>query len=128
MPLTIQPSLHDSLLSFALRASSTNSIREWLLHTAHLLTFVAHLLTSVVHLLTSVAHLLTSVYVCRYFNYRTTKFLTQEGFYQFHNWFDDRAWYPLGRIIGGTIYPGEWGTLNMCVCVCSDQCVCTAYD
>jgi dolichyl-diphosphooligosaccharide--protein glycosyltransferase len=22
------------------------------------------------------------------------------------NWFDDRAWYPLGRIIGGTIYPG----------------------
>ena len=41
-----------------------------------------------------------------YFNYRTTKFLTEEGFYSFHNWFDDRAWYPLGRIIGGTIYPG----------------------
>lgn len=41
-----------------------------------------------------------------YFNYRTTKFLVEEGFYNFHNWFDDRAWYPLGRIIGGTIYPG----------------------
>ena len=41
-----------------------------------------------------------------YFNYRTTKFLSDEGFYEFHNWFDDRAWYPLGRIIGGTIYPG----------------------
>ena len=41
-----------------------------------------------------------------YFNYRTTKFLASEGFYNFHNWFDDRAWYPLGRIIGGTIYPG----------------------
>ena len=41
-----------------------------------------------------------------YFNYRTTKFLVEEGFYSFHNWFDDRAWYPLGRIIGGTIYPG----------------------
>ncbi|XP_044267766.1 dolichyl-diphosphooligosaccharide--protein glycosyltransferase subunit STT3A [Tribolium madens] len=41
-----------------------------------------------------------------YFNYRTTKFLAEEGFYAFHNWFDDRAWYPLGRIIGGTIYPG----------------------
>lgn len=41
-----------------------------------------------------------------YFNYRTTKFLADEGFYGFHNWFDDRAWYPLGRIIGGTIYPG----------------------
>lgn len=36
-----------------------------------------------------------------YFNYRTTRFLTEEGFYKFHNWFDDRAWYPLGRIIGG---------------------------
>lgn len=43
----------------------------------------------------------------RYFNYRTTRFLAEEGFYKFHNWFDDRAWYPLGRIIGGTIYPGE---------------------
>jgi dolichyl-diphosphooligosaccharide---protein glycosyltransferase len=41
-----------------------------------------------------------------YFNYRTTKYLTEEGFHSFHNWFDDRAWYPLGRIIGGTIYPG----------------------
>lgn len=41
-----------------------------------------------------------------YFNYRTTKYLAERGFYNFHNWFDDRAWYPLGRIIGGTIYPG----------------------
>uniref|UniRef100_A0A2S2PT40 Dolichyl-diphosphooligosaccharide--protein glycosyltransferase subunit STT3A n=1 Tax=Schizaphis graminum TaxID=13262 RepID=A0A2S2PT40_SCHGA len=41
-----------------------------------------------------------------YFNYRTTQYLAEEGFYKFHNWFDDRAWYPLGRIIGGTIYPG----------------------
>ena len=36
-----------------------------------------------------------------YFNYRTTKYLAEEGFYKFHNWFDERAWYPLGRIIGG---------------------------
>ncbi|XP_055383068.1 dolichyl-diphosphooligosaccharide--protein glycosyltransferase subunit STT3A [Condylostylus longicornis] len=41
-----------------------------------------------------------------YFNYRTTRYLAEQGFYSFHNWFDDRAWYPLGRIIGGTIYPG----------------------
>ena len=44
----------------------------------------------------------------RYFNYRTTQYLASEGFYEFHNWFDDRAWYPLGRIIGGTIYPGKF--------------------
>jgi len=42
-----------------------------------------------------------------YFNYRTTKYLVEEGFYAFHNWFDEMAWYPLGRIIGGTIYPGK---------------------
>ncbi len=43
-------------------------------------------------------------------DYRTTKFLSSEGFYAFLNWFDDRAWYPLGRIIGGTIYPGLMAT------------------
>merc|ERR1712226_650669 len=32
--------------------------------------------------------------------------MTQEGFYDFLNWFDNRAWYPLGRIVGGTVYPG----------------------
>ncbi|OON14831.1 hypothetical protein X801_09377 [Opisthorchis viverrini] len=41
-----------------------------------------------------------------YFNYRTTRYMTKEGFYSFHDWFDEMAWYPLGRIIGGTIYPG----------------------
>ncbi len=41
-----------------------------------------------------------------HFNYRVTKFLTSEGFYDFLNWMDDRAWYPLGRIVGGTVYPG----------------------
>ncbi|GAV03614.1 hypothetical protein RvY_14010 [Ramazzottius varieornatus] len=48
-----------------------------------------------------------------YFNYRTTKFLADEGYYKFHNWFDDRAWYPLGRIIGGTIYPGLMVTASV---------------
>ncbi|RWR92602.1 dolichyl-diphosphooligosaccharide--protein glycosyltransferase subunit STT3B [Cinnamomum micranthum f. kanehirae] len=41
-----------------------------------------------------------------YFNYRTTLFLTRHGFYEFWNWFDSESWYPLGRIIGGTLYPG----------------------
>lgn len=27
-----------------------------------------------------------------YFNFRTTKFLSNEGFYAFLNWFDDRGW------------------------------------
>jgi len=41
-----------------------------------------------------------------YFNYRVTQFLTKDGFYELWNWFDDRTWYPLGRVIGGTVYPG----------------------
>jgi dolichyl-diphosphooligosaccharide--protein glycosyltransferase len=41
-----------------------------------------------------------------YFNFRTTKYLAHEGFLNFLDWFDDRGWYPLGRTIGGTIYPG----------------------
>nr|CAH7763911.1 unnamed protein product [Callosobruchus chinensis] len=32
--------------------------------------------------------------------------MVKNGFYQFLNWFDERAWYPLGRIVGGTVYPG----------------------
>ncbi|RZF44984.1 hypothetical protein LSTR_LSTR001945 [Laodelphax striatellus] len=41
-----------------------------------------------------------------WFNYRATAYMVQHGFYQFLNWFDERAWYPLGRIVGGTVYPG----------------------
>lgn len=41
-----------------------------------------------------------------YFNYRAAQFLIKEGFYEFWNWFDDKTWYPIARVIGGTIYPG----------------------
>ncbi|TMW57966.1 hypothetical protein Poli38472_013440 [Pythium oligandrum] len=41
-----------------------------------------------------------------HFNYRVTKFLHAEGAYELRNWFDDRAWYPLGRSVGETVYPG----------------------
>uniref|UniRef100_A0A0R3QH68 dolichyl-diphosphooligosaccharide--protein glycotransferase n=1 Tax=Brugia timori TaxID=42155 RepID=A0A0R3QH68_9BILA len=40
------------------------------------------------------------------FNYRSTHYMVEHGFYNFLNWFDERAWYPLGRIVGGTVYPG----------------------
>ena len=29
----------------------------------------------------------------------------QEGFSNLWNWFDEHTWYPLGRVIGGTVYP-----------------------
>ena len=40
-----------------------------------------------------------------YFNYRITSYLTREGFYNTWNFFDSFTWYPLGRVIGGTMYP-----------------------
>ncbi len=53
---------------------------------------------------------------CCRFNYRSTHHLTTNGFYEFLNWFDERAWYPLGRIVGGTVSVSY--ALFVCVCVC----------
>ncbi|CDM30881.1 CAZyme family GT66 [Penicillium roqueforti] len=41
-----------------------------------------------------------------WFNFRATKYLIENGFYSFWDWFDDRTWHPLGRVTGGTLYPG----------------------
>lgn len=41
-----------------------------------------------------------------YFNYRSTIRLLEEGFYSFIDWFDELTWYPLGRVVGGTVFPG----------------------
>lgn len=45
-----------------------------------------------------------------WFNFRATKVLVERGAYAFWNWFDERSWYPLGRIVGGTVYPGIMAT------------------
>ena len=44
--------------------------------------------------------------VSSYFNYRSTAYLIKHGFYSFLNWFDSESWYPLGRIVGSTVFPG----------------------
>jgi dolichyl-diphosphooligosaccharide--protein glycosyltransferase len=41
-----------------------------------------------------------------WFNFRSSKHFVETNFYEFLNWFDDRSWYPLGRVVGGTVYPG----------------------
>ena len=48
-----------------------------------------------------------------WFNYKATHHLTEHGFYEFLNWFDETAWYPLGRIVGGTVYPGLMMTAGL---------------
>eukprot|EP00897_Mesotaenium_endlicherianum_P002545 jgi/Mesen1/2318/ME000155S01404 len=66
-----------------------------------------------------------------YFNFRVSQFLSKNGLYEFWNWFDDRTWYPLGRVIGGTVYPGltltaglMWKVANMLNIPLSVETVC----
>jgi asparagine N-glycosylation enzyme membrane subunit Stt3 len=41
-----------------------------------------------------------------WFNFRATKFLVNNNFKEFWNFFDSESWYPLGRNVGATVYPG----------------------
>jgi len=41
-----------------------------------------------------------------WFNYRATEYLDENGWHAFFHWFDYESWYPLGRPVGTTIYPG----------------------
>ena len=41
-----------------------------------------------------------------WFNMRATTYLADHGLYEFFHWFDRLSWYPLGRPVGTTIYPG----------------------
>lgn len=45
-----------------------------------------------------------------WFNYRTTRHLVESGLYEFWNWYDPESWYPLGRAVGPTVYPGLMST------------------
>jgi len=41
-----------------------------------------------------------------WFNYRATEYLAEHGAAKFFKWYDYQSWYPLGRPVGTTIYPG----------------------
>ena len=41
-----------------------------------------------------------------WFNFRATQYLSKKGWHAFFHWFDYMSWYPLGRPVGTTIYPG----------------------
>ena len=54
-----------------------------------------------------------------WFNFRATVYLADNGWNKFKTWFDYMSWYPLGRPVGTTIYPGMqitavalWRALN----------------
>eukprot|EP00657_Telonema_sp_P-1_P003093 TRINITY_DN17351_c0_g1_i1.p1 TRINITY_DN17351_c0_g1~~TRINITY_DN17351_c0_g1_i1.p1 ORF type:complete len:136 (-),score=84.13 TRINITY_DN17351_c0_g1_i1:95-502(-) len=57
-----------------------------------------------------------------WFNFRATQYLADNGWDKFFKWFDYMSWYPLGRPVGTTIYPGMqitsvfiWKVLTMAV-------------
>ncbi|CCW64870.1 unnamed protein product [Phytomonas sp. EM1] len=41
-----------------------------------------------------------------WFNYRAAEYLSEHGWSSFFTWFDYMSWYPLGRPVGSSIYPG----------------------
>nr|ADG03035.1 putative oligosaccharyl transferase STT3 subunit [Trypanosoma brucei rhodesiense] len=41
-----------------------------------------------------------------WFNYRATQYLSDNGWRAFFQWYDYMSWYPLGRPVGTTIFPG----------------------
>ena len=41
-----------------------------------------------------------------WFNFRATEYMVEHGWQKFQAWFDEQAWYPLGRHVGSTTYPG----------------------
>lgn len=41
-----------------------------------------------------------------WFHYRATEYLAANGAASFFRWYDRQVWYPLGRPVGTTIYPG----------------------
>jgi len=55
-----------------------------------------------------------------WFNFRATQYLADNGLRRFFKWYDYDSWYPLGRPVGTTIYPGMqmtsvliWRTLRL---------------
>merc|ERR1719491_2220042 len=41
-----------------------------------------------------------------WFNYRAAEYLGEHGWEKFFKWYDYMSWYPIGRPVGTTIYPG----------------------
>uniref|UniRef100_UPI00358E261C dolichyl-diphosphooligosaccharide--protein glycosyltransferase subunit STT3B-like isoform X2 n=1 Tax=Myxine glutinosa TaxID=7769 RepID=UPI00358E261C len=46
-----------------------------------------------------------------WFNFRATQFLSLHGLQSFRDWFDDMAWYPLGRHVGETVRSVKTGSM-----------------
>jgi dolichyl-diphosphooligosaccharide--protein glycosyltransferase len=48
----------------------------------------------------------TSLFLSSRVNFRATEYLANHGLSEIFTWYDHESWYPLGRTVGTTIYPG----------------------
>ena len=48
-----------------------------------------------------------------WFNFRCTQYVKSNGIKKFMTWFDEMAWYPQGRAVGQTVYPGLMVLTNL---------------
>lgn len=86
---------------------SDNETVQWVRAFLRLAVFVFVFLAAVSSRLFSVVKFESIIHEFDpWFNFRATKYLVSHSFLEFLNWFDDRTWYPLGRVTGGTLYPG----------------------
>lgn len=86
-------------LSFSFLESNKNALRTIILVLIALMGFGMRLFSIIRY--ESIIHEFDP-----WFNYRATIYLVKNGWFEFLNWFDETAWYPLGRSVGGTVYPG----------------------
>ncbi|RKP26492.1 oligosaccharyl transferase STT3 subunit [Syncephalis pseudoplumigaleata] len=96
LPLLLQTSMGHEI---ALEEERTRLLRVVILASIALVAFASRLFSVIRY--ESVIHEFDP-----WFNYRTTRYLVEHDLHQFWNWFDETSWYPLGRIVGGTLYPG----------------------
>lgn len=90
------------------------TIVNWVLRSLKLLICISLILASISSRLFAVIKFESIIHEFDpWFNYRATKLLTETSFYNFLNWFDSRTWYPLGRVTGGTLYPGLMTTASL---------------
>ncbi|KAK2962155.1 putative Dolichyl-diphosphooligosaccharide--protein glycosyltransferase subunit STT3A [Blattamonas nauphoetae] len=97
----------DDFDDFLEQTEKRKSCTEWICERINLVILCVACLAAVAPRLITIARYENVVH--EYdpnFNYRATQYLVQNGLYAFHNWFDDRSWYPLGRPVGATVYPG----------------------
>ena len=84
-----------------------DSCVSWIQSSLKTLIFIAIIVASISSRLFAVIRFESIIHEFDpWFNYRATQYLVNNSFKDFLNWFDERTWYPLGRVTGGTLYPG----------------------